>query len=312
MLRVLTYHRLSTPEANPGLDPRNISASPRAFEQQMRLVRDHFSVVPLERVVAAVECGEKLPARPLLLTFDDGYRDFLECAWPVLTKLSLPATLFVPTAFPDHPEREFWCDRLYRAFMRSPKTAAVLEGLGTLTLDGGPARLAALRRVQARLKTLDHRTAEHLVERACEELGVTTAHGPSVLGWDELRALAREGLAVGAHSRSHALMTRLPAPAVRDEIEGSLSDLGRELGPTQPVYCYPSGAHDDATVRIAREAGVRVAFTTADGHNRIGTVDPLRLRRTNVTPRTTPLLLRLRLSRLGAVVDRLRHRARAA
>src|SRR5262245_8441974 len=127
MLRVLTYHRLAPPGADPELDPRNVSASPQAFERQMRWVRERFSVVGLERVVAAVEHGESLPARPLLVTFDDGYRDFLERAFPVLHGLGLPATLFVPTAFPDRPEHEFWCDRLYRAFTRTAKTALALE-----------------------------------------------------------------------------------------------------------------------------------------------------------------------------------------
>src|SRR3712207_2813854 len=114
LLRVLTYHRVDEPDAQPTLYPGLISATPAAFEQQMRYLSKHYNVVSMAEVLAAFQ-GAALPPRSVLVTFDDAYRDFAEHAWPTLRRYRLPATVFVPTAFPDRPQRIFWWDQLYHA-----------------------------------------------------------------------------------------------------------------------------------------------------------------------------------------------------
>src|SRR5262249_20375882 len=110
----LTYHPVIQPRDAP-LYPGVLSATPSGFTDQMRAIAARFQVIPLSEVVTALRERGPLPPRALLLTFDDAYRDFAEHAWPVLRSLGLPAVLFVATSFPDHPERAFWWDRLYRA-----------------------------------------------------------------------------------------------------------------------------------------------------------------------------------------------------
>jgi peptidoglycan/xylan/chitin deacetylase (PgdA/CDA1 family) len=100
------------------------------------------------------------------------------------------------------------------------------------------------------------------------------------------------------------------AHQIRQEIIGSQQDLHREIGQTLPIFCYPSGHHDDAVRRVLKDEGFVLAFTTLDGQNDLRTVDLLRLRRTNITRRTSRLILRLRLLRLGAYLDMWRHRKR--
>ena len=103
-------------------------------------------------------------------------------------------------------------------------------------------------------------------------------------------------------------LTRLSPEEVRAEIAGAREDLERELGTSLPIFCYPNGSHDDRVVSILREEGYRLAFTTRHGGNDLTSIDPLRLRRTNVSRRTTPGLLRVRLSRWGGWIDAWRHR----
>jgi len=312
MLRVLTYHRVAPITSRPRLDPRNISAVPEEFRRQLRYLKKSWQVVSLDEVRDAVLGEGKLPSRAVLITFDDGYRDFLDHAWPVLDSLGLPATMFVPTGFPDRPSRTFWSDRLWRAFTRAPLQVFQLPEIGPLRLTTPPERQASLRRFQRYLKSLPHVEAAALVHRICVELGPEEEQPADVLSWEQLRGLAARGLAICPHSRSHALLTRLSPEMAEAEIAGSLSDLRRELGGVEPVFCYPNGSHDDAVVDAAVRAGIRLAFTTMDGHNLPASADPLRLRRTNITRRTTVSLLGLRLTRWGAMIDRFRHRRRAS
>src|SRR2546421_516354 len=103
VLRVLTYHRVDEPGARPKLNPGLISATPEVFDQEMSYLAANYHVVSMPELLQAYRTGTPLPPRAVLVTFDDAYCDFAEHAWPTLKRYRLPATLFVPTAYPDQP-----------------------------------------------------------------------------------------------------------------------------------------------------------------------------------------------------------------
>lgn len=310
-LRVLTYHRIGDPGDRPDLDPGLVSATAPAFERQMRHLARHYEVVGLERAVAALRGEAELPRRAVLLTFDDAYRDFGEVAWPVLRRLGLPATLFVPTGYPDRPDRSFWWDRLHRSFSAaSAERIRIALGRGPITAPReAPGR--AFGRLRTRLKELPHEEAMAEVDRLCRELGEEPPSESEVLGWDELRELEDDGVTIGSHARSHALLTRIDRREARCEVAGARRDLDRELGRPPAAFCYPAGHHDETVVQLVREAGYETAFTTVAGHNRPGG-DPFRLRRTVITRRTSLPILALRLQGWFGPLDRWRKREERA
>ena len=302
-LRVLTYHRVAELTDSPLLDPRLISTTPAVFERQMRYLAAHHSVVSLNEVVDAIERGTSLAKRAVLITFDDGYRDFTQYAWPILKKYRLPATIFVPTAYPDRSLRAFWWDRLYRAILFTSQTELRSTPASTLSLGTRQERQESLRRFQDYLKTIPDAEAMALVDRVCDELDNEQINPRSVLSWDELRHLAEEGVTLGAHSQTHPILTQLSVEQAREEIVGSQLDLQREIGHVLPVFCYPDGAHDEAVVNVLAEERFVLAFTTLEGRNELKGADLLRLHRTHVGKRTSPLMFRLRLSRLGSYLN---------
>src|SRR3990172_4193304 len=105
-----------------------------------------------------------------------------------------------PPAFPARPDRPFWWARLYRAFASARREEPLRSAAGTLPLETPAARERSFRRVRDRVKELPHREAMELVARVCGALEPSPAEG-AVLDWDELRALAREGVALWAHTR---------------------------------------------------------------------------------------------------------------
>ena len=309
-LRILTYHRVLDPGRADTRDPSTISATPDGFERQMRYVAKWYDVVSASDVLDAWRGRHALPRRPVLITFDDACRDFADVAWPILTRCALPATLFVPTAFPDQPQRHFWWHRLHGAFMSTRLAEVADPALGVLVMSTPEARRTGLRLVQRRLKAMPHGEAMDAVERLCRRLGEAHVPRNDVLTWRELRRLAAEGVTLGAHTRTHPALTRLSADQAREEIRGSRDDLERETGETPRMFAYPFGDCDEATARLVREEGFELAVTCRDGHNR-PSADPFRLCRTNISGRTTPLILAFRLTGAGARVDRWRHRAAA-
>jgi peptidoglycan/xylan/chitin deacetylase (PgdA/CDA1 family) len=308
-LRVLCYHRVADPARTPGLDPSLVSATPKTFRSQMRHLSRHYRVVTLDEVLAAFRGGQLLPHRAVLLTFDDAYRDFADEAWPILRDLALPATLFVPTAYPGHPDRAFWWDRLHR-IMEVRDGAGRGEG-SRRNAPRGPAP----RDYRARLKGLSHQEAVAMVDRMEASGPAPSAPGsepPAVLDWDELRELGKEGVSLGAHTRWHSALTRATEETIREELRGSLEDLRSRVEGVPIIVSYPYGLHDDRIIRIAREEGFDLGFTCLGGLNRVGRTDPLRLRRTTVSLRTTPLLFRVRMLPWFATLDRWRHGVKTA
>ncbi len=307
-LRVLTYHRVADPQKSPMLDPRLISATPVTFEQQIRHLAKYYKVVSLEEVLNAVEKGTRLPNRAVLVTFDDAYCDFTDYAWPILKRYRLPATMFVPTAYPDHPDRAFWWDRLYRAFSSTSQIDLDPTPIGPLPLRSPEERRQSLKRLQNHVKTLAHAEAMALVDAICLKLDSRRITQKSVLSWEELRQLAKEGVTLGAHTKTHPILTQLPPKQVREEISSSQQDLKREIGTVLPVFCYPDCAHNEDIVSVLNDEGFVLAFTGLDGHNDMSTAQYLRLRRTSITRRTSPAIFRLRLLHLVSYVDMWRHR----
>ncbi|MBA3777958.1 MAG: polysaccharide deacetylase family protein [Chloroflexi bacterium] len=296
VLGVLTYHRVDSPSNEPDLYPGLISAEPRDFEDQMTLLSLRYRVISLEELLA-VRQGASLPRRAVMVTFDDAYKDFEEQAWPVLARLSLPATLFVPTDFPDRIDGGFWWDRLYAAFRRTGQSKSIIPSLGSASLLNPRERRTAYDRLREHTKTLPHDDAMETVEDTIRTLGVDSTENP-VLTWDALRRLSRAGVTLAAHTQTHPLLTRVPPERAEAEVTGSILDLHREVGITPQAFAYPSGAVDETVASVVKPLAP-AAFTTERGLNDVASMDWSRIRRINVGSRSTSALIRAQLLSWG-------------
>jgi peptidoglycan/xylan/chitin deacetylase (PgdA/CDA1 family) len=309
VLAILTYHRVDEPSARPDLMPSLISATPAAFREQIALVARQFEPVSLGDVLEAIDEPSRLPARAVLVTFDDGYLDFAANAWPVLREASVPATLFVATAFSAEPATPFWWDRLWAAVRGAPAGTTIATPDGELPAGPDAAR-GSVATLRTWLKGLDHEAAMAEVERIVGELGgAGPVAPPAVLDWDALRTLAAEGVTLAPHTRHHPLLDRVPVERAIEEIALSHADLQREVGAVAPiprVLAYPSGAHGGSAVVAARQAGMDLAMTTERGGNDLRRADRLRLRRINVGGRASAPLVRAQLAWAGGLDARRR------
>jgi hypothetical protein len=220
--------------------------------------------------------------------------------------------LFVPTAYPDAKGAGFWWDRLWHAVSTTTRDSLVLEPVGPLMIGDPATRRATMRTIQTSIKGRPHDDAMAAVERLIRELSdgdgpsSATPSAPTVLGWDALRGLAADGVTLAPHTRHHPLLDRVPFETAVAEIAGAGEDLEREVGSTPPVLAYPSGAHDDAVVAAARQAGMVLAVTTERGGNDLRRADRMRIRRINVGGRARSPLVRAQLL-WASTMDSRRH-----
>jgi len=274
-VQVLVYHRV-TPKADEYLP----SLSVEAFSRQMRYLAQNCRVLPLTEAVRTIECGS-VPDNAVALTFDDGYRDNFDHAFPILRDLHLPATIFLSTSVIGTDDI-LWHDRVFRAFNRT--RAARHRGFDLSSNDEKNAAQAAVLTTLKKLETTER--LERIAE-LIEELEVVEPEQNHrvMLDWGEVRQMARSGITFGSHTVTHPVLSRIPIELARYEITESKRVIETELQCEIDTFAYPNGRSEDyteSTKQALKDAGFTCAVTTRFGTNNAHAKpawDPFELRR---------------------------------
>ncbi len=266
-LRVLVYHRVHDAKqfAVQG-DPSLISATPDTFAAQVKLLAKFYTPIGIGDLATSLAGENPLPPRAVLVTFDDGYRDFLIHAWPILKAHGVPAVLFVSSAHPDSGQA-FWWDELWRMLARTTTPTLALEEVGSIDLRTPEGRRAAMLCLRKTMRPLRPDVIEERMAELRDTLGAVGDATPSILTWDELRRLASEGVTIASHAQHHVSMLSLTEAEIASEVDGSVADLTRELGVSSRVWAYPFGHHDHRTAAILEARGFLAAFVLRPGRN---------------------------------------------
>lgn len=273
---ILSYHRV-----NDEGDPFFPSLSTEVFERQMAFVARAYVVLTVEELAERMR-RRALPRNALAITFDDGYRDNLTHAAPILARLGLPATVFLVTGAIASGE-PLWFDRLAAAFKHARISAWGAPWGETIPLETPPQRLAALGQALGRFKRLVNEERRRTVEEVLLSLGAGDARPLKslMLSWDDVQALLGLGIAIGAHTVSHPILSQLAPTDARTEVFESYRMIEAACGRPPRAFAYPNGRPDDYSPAIAalvREAGFTCAVTTTFGVNTM-TTPPYELRR---------------------------------
>lgn len=242
----------------------------KGMEEQLAFLARFANVVPLGDALRALDEGSPLPPRAVAITFDDGYRDQLELAVPMLERLGLLATFFLIPGLLSGMVRPWW-EVLGWIFGCATRDVVVWEGR-TVGLRGDAERRASLYTVSELLKRRDSQARHEAIEELadlCQPTG-SLCDQAMFMDWAGARELARRGFTVGSHSQSHAILANESEAEQRSDLGLSRRQLTRELGVPVDLLGYPNGTaldYDQTTVAAARAAGYTHAVTTIAGWN---------------------------------------------
>lgn len=267
------------------------------FGEQLDALLEGRTAVKGADVLEAVAGRGTLPPGAVWITFDDAYGDFYDIAWPVLEGRGLPATQFVATGFVGTSPATFWWDRLHAAIQhgqaRSLTVPLAAGGESVMSLSS---RTKVWKRVRTEVKQMPHALAMQSVEAMIQQLdapeGVVDTR---VMDWDEIRELVGRGLEVGGHTRDHPMLDQLTPKAAAVNVAAGFSDLREQVGTVLPAFAYPAGQFNADVAEAVRTCDVELALTTQNGFNRLGSVDPMRVRRVPIGSLASGTAVRLRL-----------------
>ncbi len=262
---ILMYHSVPPAEVAPYVDLAWRMSSER-FERQVRFLARHRRVIALGELVRRLREGIPLDPGSVVLTFDDGYRDNLAIAAPILRRYGLPATLFLATAYVSRGENQ-WVDRLYRIFcMRRRHQLELPDVLPGATVRHDLRRESEARAAHGRaaLRLLESLPPEreHILRELETQLDPAGPAPRLTLDWSEVRELAAKypEFELGVHTAHHVDLSGWAADPIRAELEACIADVEREIGVRPRHFSFPYGRSSPLASRIVAEVGLDCAM----------------------------------------------------
>ncbi|MBX3210616.1 MAG: polysaccharide deacetylase family protein [Labilithrix sp.] len=303
-LAVLIYHRISKPEGHR-YDTGVIEATPEQFDEQMGMLKKRHAVLDPDELTDVIVNPRKLRHLRVAVTFDDAYRDNYDHAFPILASHGLRATFFAPTHYLGTRYIPWW-DQIAWAVRSAGKPELRLTYPTELTVrvdqrDPEPAIRAVIRAYTRGGPELDLARYLAAVEEACELRLPAEVNDRQFMSWEEAREMERGGMAIGSHTHSHGILANMSAADQKRECEESRARLKEGLLSAETL-AYPVGnqkTFSATTIRCAREAGYRCAFSNYGGINVPEQMNPFDVRRIGMSLDVGVPELRMKLAVAG-------------
>jgi len=304
---ILTYHRISnyTDEENRGVFHSKFETgiTKKLFEIQMRYIKEKMCPISLQEMVRLIRKGEKIPDHAVAVTFDDGYHDVYENAFPILKKYQIPATIFI---LPQNISSTniLWWDKLTELLRRTSKKSLELRKIWS-RIDGHldftkNFKLTSNREKSMVMSFLNECLMNMPQEKVAlgmellqeelevEEGNIEKAH--VMLTWEQVIEMNRWGISMEAHTLSHPNLTTMEPDKLWKELVESRRMIQDKTNTKVVGFAYPYGFYDDRVVEMVMRSGFEYAVTSD-----IGVVtresNPHCLNRINVPQRLFPLYI---------------------
>jgi peptidoglycan/xylan/chitin deacetylase (PgdA/CDA1 family) len=270
---ILTLHHVRPPRFDRFQPNRHLEIRPNFLDDVVRLLRrSNVDLISLNEMHARLTSGSHLHRRFVCITIDDGYRDTLHWAYPILKKHQVPFTIYIPTSFPDRLG-ELWWLAIEAVVARNKRVQLLIDGKEQSfeCASAGEKRhlfeqlygwVRSLRTEEQLRHVVRDLAARYRVEISafCDEL---------CMNWEELAKLAADPLVtIGAHTVNHVMLAKVTEKSARSEMEMSRSVIAAALGLIPDHLSYPVGDPTSAgprEFRLASELGFKTAVTTRPG-----------------------------------------------
>lgn len=270
---MLGYHRVVEDlRVASGLSILPMLITTGTLERQLDWVGRRFQFVSLDELADRLERGEPTDSLAAV-TFDDGYRDVYDCAFPLLRRKGIPSAVFVVTDFAGTkrlPVHDHLYVLLSAAFVNAHKHARPIEpllreiGLPEEPPGSPRATWSPYTATRALLRERSSGEIRHVIALLESELPLTNGVRRSFqsLTWPMMKELLQGGVTIGSHTRSHILLTNEAPARVDEEVTGSRRILEERLRTRIRHFAYPDGMFNAPAVRAVARAGYRCAFTS--------------------------------------------------
>jgi len=275
---VLTLHRvLENADFQKSNSPPGMIIRKATFEDLLKFLNKYCELVSLtgQPPSWATKC-----IRPrFAITFDDGWEDTFDVAFPVSEQYEVPVTLFICPGLVGQPD-PFWPEKAVRIWRMAVSSRDIQSRFMQLCVEAGlsgntssaSSRLLGLEQFLESLKKLPVEACERVLARL-EIFEFGEPPSPSVPGgardctmtWEHITEMARLGAGIGSHTHRHHILTTLPMADAEHELAHSKKAIKGMLGRGFIPFAYPNGSWSAEIRNLVIREGYPQAFTTEVG-----------------------------------------------
>ncbi len=278
-LLILMYHRIlphndeRTKSEEPGM-----VVTPETFKQHMSILNDYFNIIKLSDWVQLKQNGKALPANACAITFDDGWADNYEFAFPILQELNTPATIFLVSDMIGTDEM-FWPERLarlittiasnYPQYWSHPELSWLQDNPENYLFSDTPPDSEEISRLCASAKKYSDDEIHIRLTHIENILQLDIDNGaPSLLNWQQVIDMINTGLVeIGSHTCRHIrLNEQTPAEVIKQEVFNSKKEIEKHTAQTIKTFCFPNGDYTPKALELVKQ-NYQGAVTTQSGWN---------------------------------------------
>ncbi len=305
----LSYHRVHPISKKENFFHPNLSliVTPEMFEEQMAFISKNYNCLNIYQAIDHLS-KDMLPENTVIVTFDDGYKDNITYALPILKKFNVPAEIYITTGFPDKTCDLWWYELEH-----------LLRELDYLSFEWNNKHYSwDLKRLELKYEayrdirtlfvtsSLDNQKVLLEILRSSNNDSSFTTEDYS-MSWEDIIELGRDPLiAIGAHTISHPSLSQLTDEDVYKEMKGSKDRLEEMLKHPIETFSYPFGSSVEADRRvslIAEKIGYKCALACMYGHIRREHKDhPYSIPRIPITFYDTMPRFKVKLSGIYAMI----------
>lgn len=292
---ILNYHRIEDGKSDIPFDDGVFGPDAKRFRVEMEWLKKETHIISEEELIDILYHKKKFNRVCSMVTFDDGYIDNYEIAYPILKELSIPAIFFIPTKCIGERSLGWWDVAAY--LVKNTKLEKTRFRDKELLLSDKKKIIAEL---IIELKKMEGSRVDGYLNELSESLEVLTPsleiQGNQLMSWEQIKEVSSNGISIGSHTHDHVILSRQTLGDLRFQVKKSKDILEEQLGRDVKSIAYPVGGYnhfDIETKRISESLGFKLGFSFLTGVNRFDRIDPFDVRRGTSQPNWVNLDLAL-------------------
>ncbi len=288
-LPILAYHRISDYEPNSlNNDIELISATPKIFEEQLRYIDKHYTPITFSELEHYTQIRKKVPTKKpqIIITFDDGFYDNYEYAYPLLKKYNMPATFFLVTSAIDN-QMPLWFDYIaYMIMTYEHETLILNKKKYTLSYNRAEKR-KFIEKLLLDLRPINNTSRLQIIDELEQQTGCLNKYLKYVryLGWNEIKEMSCSGMEFGSHSLTHPILSSINEKELYNEVKLSKEAIEENLNKPCDIFSYPVGGYEEynkCAIKALYNCNYKYACTYEPGINKLPIYDRFQLKRIHI------------------------------